>query len=124
MRSDDRITEEWKHNMTGAKLKIQWDDTFETVIPARVGRIDTDKAISPAAYTRQIVCETRKLRCPHCESIVYSRRSQWCGVCGEPLPKNFQFSPHESERIESLLRAERERYRKWKERVFRRAFES
>lgn len=52
-------------------------------------------------------------RCPHCDSIVYSRRHQLCGVCGEDLPGGCQFSPAEAQRIEEVLAADRQRYRAW-----------
>lgn len=113
----------WKNDMTAAKLNIRWDETSETIIPARPGHIETEESRRASDYTRQIVCDSLALRCTHCDSIVYSRRSQWCGACGEKLPKQFQFSPSEAQRIENLLRVERERFRKWRERVFDQAFD-
>lgn len=104
--------------MTAAKLNIEWHDTAETAIQARAEPVDWSKNGNAVAYTRSLVSDTKPLRCPSCESIVYSRRSQWCGACGEKLPSEYQFSPSEAQRIENLLRVERERYRKWRERMF------
>jgi hypothetical protein len=54
-----------------------------------------------------------QLRCPHCESIIYSRRSKRCGVCDCQLPEELLFSPEETQRIERLMQSERERHRRW-----------
>lgn len=54
-------------------------------------------------------------RCPHCRSIVYSRRHRLCSVCTEPLPEKVLFSIKEAERVEQLLRVERQKHRKWME---------
>lgn len=54
-----------------------------------------------------------KFKCPQCGSIVYSRKSRFCGVCGHTLPESFLFSPQESARVQSALRSERARHRKW-----------
>jgi len=52
-------------------------------------------------------------QCPHCASIVYSRTSRFCGVCGTNLPANFLFSPAERSGIKTLLQRERDRHRAW-----------
>jgi hypothetical protein len=52
-------------------------------------------------------------RCPHCNSIVYSRRNRLCGVCSRELPDAFRFSEAEAQRIVRLLTVERERHRRW-----------
>ncbi|MDB6079871.1 MAG: hypothetical protein JWO82_3618 [Akkermansiaceae bacterium] len=49
-----------------------------------------------------------ELHCPDCGSIVYSRRSPKCGVCGKPLPESFRFSPEEAARYEEQLRIAKE----------------
>jgi hypothetical protein len=59
----------------------------------------------------------RERRCPHCNSIIYSRRHRVCGVCCEPLPVACTFSEEESASVKSLLQEERERHRKWRGKV-------
>src|SRR5690606_19948530 len=44
-----------------------------------------------------------QFRCPKCASIVYSRKSRCCGVCGITLPESFAFSIEETEALKSLL---------------------
>ena len=51
--------------------------------------------------------------CPSCNSIVYSRRHGTCGVCEQKLPENFLFDSVETERIDALLTAERQRHKTW-----------
>lgn len=55
----------------------------------------------------------RTRRCPHCGSIVSSRRHKLCGVCCEPLPAGCTFSEKEAAMIKSIFDEERERHRKW-----------
>jgi hypothetical protein len=56
-------------------------------------------------------------RCPECGAIVYCRRHQLCGVCGERLPNAFLFSKADAMLIEQVLAAERARHRRWMARV-------
>src|SRR5213593_3138886 len=56
-------------------------------------------------------------RCPSCDSIIYSRRHNRCGVCERKLPVNFLFTSDEAEKVDVLLRTERERHRAWLTRV-------
>ena len=51
--------------------------------------------------------------CPHCGSLVYSRKNKLCGVCAEPLPSNCLFSMEQAERIQLLLQEERARHKVW-----------
>ena len=59
----------------------------------------------------------RERHCPHCDSIVYSRRHKVCGVCCQPLPVACTFTDEESNNVRSLLAEERERHRKWLNRI-------
>lgn len=52
-------------------------------------------------------------RCPHCNSVVYSRRHKLCGVCAEPLPAACLFSDEQAQSVRSLVSEERERHRVW-----------
>lgn len=52
-------------------------------------------------------------RCPHCGSIIYSRRNSLCGLCGRDLPDALRFSDEESRRVVRILTVERERHRRW-----------
>ena len=68
--------------------------------------------------TRLLAAGENSFRCPHCDSIIYSRRWTLCGVCSRDLPKEMLFAPHEIARLENLLRAERRRHRQWRRRAF------
>src|SRR2546426_12231784 len=59
----------------------------------------------------------REQRCPSCDSIVYSRRHSRCGVCEQALPESFLFTSEEVEKVDALLRTERQRHRAWLMRV-------
>lgn len=61
------------------------------------------------------------LRCPHCNSIIYSRRNKLCGVCSQALPAELLFSPEEARRIEKLLQTEQLRRREWLDKSFKAA---
>jgi hypothetical protein len=74
-----------------------------------------------AEYTRQITPVPREIHCPHCGSIIYSRRNKLCGVCSQSLPDQCLFSAHEAQRIGELLRVEQQRHRRWNEKEFRHA---
>jgi predicted nucleic acid-binding Zn ribbon protein len=68
------------------------------------------------SLVRHITSPKPELRCPACDSILYSRRSKFCGVCGEALPEELRFTPFEANRVKHLLRTERERHRIWMQR--------
>ena len=53
------------------------------------------------------------LRCPECDSIVYTRRHKRCGVCGEDLPEAMLFTAMEASRIKELVRTEQQKHRDW-----------
>src|SRR5437763_16920811 len=59
----------------------------------------------------------RQQRCPSCDSIIYSRRHNRCGVCERILPVDFLFTSDEAGKVDVLLRTERERHRAWLTRV-------
>jgi NMD protein affecting ribosome stability and mRNA decay len=42
-------------------------------------------------------------KCPHCGSIIYSRRHALCGVCGQQLPPELLFTPKERKIVERQL---------------------
>ncbi|MBM3840966.1 MAG: hypothetical protein FJ398_24025 [Verrucomicrobia bacterium] len=69
-------------------------------------------------WARKLAAHAPGLRCPHCDSIVYSRRHKLCGVCSRPLPDNFAFSVEEARRLEKILSNERMRHRSWLARTF------
>jgi hypothetical protein len=52
-------------------------------------------------------------RCPHCDSIIYSRRTCLCGVCNKALPETLLFNAEQAQRVSSLLSEERQRHRAW-----------
>lgn len=40
-----------------------------------------------------------ELKCPHCGSVIYSRKNKLCGVCERPLPEELLFSDAVVEKI-------------------------
>ena len=50
-----------------------------------------------------------EFRCPHCNSIVYSRRNKLCGVCGAELPPEVLFTKEEAEAWEKQMLKEKKR---------------
>ena len=63
-------------------------------------------------FSRGVKVEAQR-RCPHCNSVVYSRRHKLCGVCAEPLPAACLFSDEQAQVVRSLVSEERERHRVW-----------
>ena len=62
---------------------------------------------------RRLGVEPREQRCPQCNSLVYTRRHRQCGVCEQVLPLSFLFSNHETQKVDRLLKIERQRHRAW-----------
>lgn len=62
---------------------------------------------------RRLGVEPREQRCPHCNSLIYTRRHRRCGVCEQVLPADFLLSGVEAQRVDILLRTERQRHRAW-----------
>ena len=52
-------------------------------------------------------------RCPCCNSIIYCRRHDRCGVCEQMLPASIRFSGVEAAKVDRLLQVERKRHRAW-----------
>lgn len=71
------------------------------------------------ALSRNLAPNSTDLRCPHCDSIIYSRRHKLCGVCAEELPTEVLFTEGESAHIKGLLREEQHRHRCWMTKSFR-----
>ena len=42
-------------------------------------------------------------KCPHCGSVIYSRRNVLCGACGKQLPPELLFTPAERKKVERDL---------------------
>ena len=108
--------------MSATKLVIEWkqpDLPGAFVTPVRLVSTPAQRP-DPQTYTRQLSSTGSgrgASRCPHCESIIYSRRSTVCGVCNATLPQELLFSSAEAERIVRLLRHERQRHKRWMHRV-------
>jgi hypothetical protein len=66
---------------------------------------------------RQIVRPQPQLRCPGCDSILYTRRHPLCGVCGEELPREILFTAEEAARVGSMMEVERQKHRAWMSRA-------
>jgi len=91
--------------MNATKLNVQWLEA-ESDQPIA---ILSNRAVS---FVRVGVAPSER-RCPSCDSLVYSRRHKQCGSCGEPLPASCLFSADEANRVDALLKTERERHREW-----------
>jgi len=95
--------------MSAATLTIRRGEQFGSATP-------------PASFDRhflssRIGVRLREQRCPSCDSIVYSRRHSQCGVCERALPVSFLFTDDEAEKVEVLLKTERQRHRAWLTRI-------
>jgi hypothetical protein len=96
--------------MSAAYLELAWDvqnevNTFSVSM----------RSVTGAALDRPFALARNPARCPQCRSIIYSRRHRLCGVCNQPLPEHLLFSIVEAQRVEQLLRVERDRHRQWME---------
>jgi len=82
-----------------------------------------EKGQAPPVVTdnRSLFCrfgvQTQERHCPSCDSVVYTRRHRWCGVCEQVLPTNCLFDIDEAEKVDVLLRMERQRHRAWLMRI-------
>jgi predicted nucleic acid-binding Zn ribbon protein len=74
-------------------------------------------AAGPPGLLVRLGVEPSERRCPACNSIVYTRRHKWCGVCGEALPASCLFTSDEAEKVDTLLKRERQRHRDWLKRT-------
>ena len=91
--------------MSATKLLVEWIESESELllaIPSSPGLPFVRFGVTPG-----------ERRCPACDSLVYSRRHKQCGSCGEPLPATCLFSADEAERVDVLLKTERERHRQW-----------
>ena len=66
---------------------------------------------------RRIGVRPRVKRCPSCGSIIYSRRHGQCGVCERVLPESVLFNNVEAQRVDALLRTERQQHKAWLTRI-------
>jgi len=95
--------------MSATNLKIQWGHYNENgFLPVFI-----DGQFS----LRRIGVRPRAKRCPSCGSIIYSRRQSQCGVCEEVLPEKVMFNSVEAQRVDALLRTERQRHKAWLTRI-------
>ena len=91
--------------MSATKLMVEWkesDGQQPLAIPSSHAVSLIRFGVTPA-----------ERRCPSCDSLVYSRRHKPCGSCGKTLPSNCLFSADEAERVDVILKTERERHRQW-----------
>lgn len=108
--------------MSAVKLNVEWNETDDRELSTSLTEIEKEApARTQLPLTRKIAAKNNTLRCPHCDSIVYSRRSKLCGVCGRGLPSEYLFSPTEAARVENILRSERSRHRQWMNRASKQA---
>ena len=90
-------------------------------LTSRLSRIVSNKSLpvflGDQFLLRRIGVGQRSERCPSCNSIIYSRRNSRCGVCERILPESFLFNTTEVEKVDALLKTERERHRAWLMRI-------
>jgi len=51
------------------------------------------------------------MNCPECDSIIYSRRSGRCGVCGAALPQDCLFTDEQRAKIEAPMKEDEMRHK-------------
>jgi len=90
-------------------LKIRWTDHERTGPPSITSGGDF--------LSSRIGVVLREQHCPSCNSIIYSRRQSRCGVCEQVLPERLLFSSAEAEKVDVLLRTERQRHKAWVTRI-------
>jgi len=95
--------------MSAANLKIQWGQYSENgFLP-----ISLDGQFS----LRRIGVRPRAKHCPSCGSIIYCRRHNHCGVCEQVLPTRVLFNSVEAQRVDALLKMERQQHKAWLMRI-------
>ena len=97
--------------MNAIRLNVRWMDV-EAGQPFPVSVAVT----RPSSLVR-LGAEPETRRCPHCNSVVYSRRHERCGACERPLPPSCRFSEQEAEQVLALFQWEREQHRHWLKRT-------
>src|SRR5437899_9412335 len=95
--------------MSASTLDIRWSKQGKSEIPLVSFRSETVSSRTGVHLHEQ--------RCPACDSIVYSRRHSRCGVCEEVLPSSLLFTRNEADRVDELLKIERQRHRSWMMRI-------
>jgi hypothetical protein len=116
-----------KYVRPGFSNGTNWEATVESerntanlrwmsgTVPVTEGPPARTQEASPAQHglTRQLAMPGSGNRCPHCGSIIYSRRHKLCGVCTEELPAELLFPRQEAQRLQCLMRSEELRHRTW-----------
>lgn len=110
--------------MSAARLTDELTDTVEEAVTPQTQSGPGEWLHLHQRYTRMTMTADSALFCPHCGSVIYSRRNRLCGACSEVLPEEYLFSPKQAQQVERLLRLEREKFRRWRKRLFDRAFGS
>jgi hypothetical protein len=89
--------------MTATRLHVHGKQTFEE--------------LPKSPLVRVIAQPKTHLRCPSCDSILYTRRHRKCAVCEEDLPEELLFTEAEAARIRTLLISEQQKHRDWLDRA-------
>ena len=109
--------------MKSSKLAIRWEPEVEFA-EMEIDKLEKKALDRTGDHTRRVAQTDNSLRCPHCSSIVYSRRHRLCGACSGELPDSCLFSEQEARRVEMLLRSEQERHRRWTQKVFHKVLQA
>ena len=97
--------------MSATILKIRWSDDEYTRLPSI--------PVAGDFLSSRIGVLLREQHCPSCNSILYSRRQSRCGVCEQVLPQRLLFTSAEADKVDVLLRTERQRHKAWLTRIER-----
>lgn len=101
--------------MSVARLEIEWKDKPDEHVAAvpltKTGW--TENKLKNPDISRPLTTAASPSHCPHCESIIYSRKAKLCGVCSLPIPEEIRFGQTETKRIQTLLEIERHKHRRW-----------
>jgi hypothetical protein len=105
--------------MSTVRVNVEWNQGGERSVSHLIPLANAQALEQKQRpLVRKIVAGAQALKCPHCEAIIYSRRSKICGVCSRDLPLEFHFTAKEAARLDKIIESERSRHRKWMTRTF------
>src|SRR5712671_1235429 len=90
--------------MSRATLDVRWSESS-----SQIPLVSLDSGF----LSSRIGVRLHERRCPSCNAIVYTRRHNRCGVCERILPTTCLFNAAEAEKVEVVIRKERQRHRAW-----------
>lgn len=100
--------------MNAMRLKVDWTES-ENGQPFPI--LSGSGAVRSTVSFVRLGAEPKAQVCPHCGSIIYSRRHPHCGACEAPLPESCRFSEREAGQVMALFQWEREQHKNWRKRI-------